>query len=882
MVHGRVSANTEHLAEFVLHGQPYLTGLGGTAGAVQAARIAANRALGSGSRPAKSELLLAGLQADIAKNTQFVSDIHDALQAFGIYNAGIVTASVEQIDNGITASPPDDEKRELNGVEDERAARHRVVAAMEAGLSPDESGLPEEFFPWNYRLLLTQERGLAELAADRDEADGSRWNPFDGSRADRNRLDRAAKMQQSVYNQTAASLGADGSGRLTKVEAIGALGDWTGDRTWEGDQYGDWVNAYYNTNLAKNEAGQATLNHHDSSELGNEFALIGKELAIEPETAVSFYNKIGAQGTTYLPTALVDSVSRTEGDWELHGVMADFGTGLGHASRQQTAAGENLLGFSGGALIAEPLPTRPGDPIATNHPDTVRSASPNGPRATHEIYHQSFLFAAGDFSPSFLAEATVETLVQADHDPTKAGTIHSSTGRGGAIRHRGRGEDPRNILLARSGERVATAAAVVDKLDSENRVDLLLYHKVPFQAAYVGDNAFAPKLDPDVPIARFLQTAGSNDRAAHRLVKEASWDWDRSTPVADTQFSDVGVAAGMDSILAQHATLMYPVGSVERVGITQTTINADTTPRGRPKTFGDSDLTAEEWKAAHGKVLHFGQGRLLNQKAKELVVLSIDGAMVDGRFDNRLSAPFATFLGGIEAETVEGMFAHSARLDDEAREYNRRVNTTVSAGIGLAGLAGPGISAAAGAGGSLHTYFDPFSIPTNNELETYRDQYQELSFVQSDHSTQWSNALNSRFLIHAAERGEIEIVVPGTAEPMAVPLRRPGDHLFEWQHPDTKEWSELPVATDSRNREFFAGTEVEQVIGQAGATHRNYMNGLLYATDSKEDITERRIAGKTDEHIQIYSQQVAVNQRLDEADVGAKGARLDDWLADGQ
>lgn len=865
MSDGTVSANTDDLSIFVTHGETLRGELEAVQQEVAVARQNAIAALG-GRSGSTAKLRLDGLIGKVVENTFFVSKIHDSLLAFGVEKAGLVSAPTAEIDEAMRTESLDDEQFQLRGkhAEAERLARDDVLLAMEVGLTPEESGLPPQYFPADYRRYHQSKEEIKILEAKRDDVDGSSWSPFDGNTQLAKSYDAEISRQEAKKDRYGSVLGVSGNGRLTAIEAIASLGDWTDDRTWEGAKYGDWVNAYYKSNLSNPlDDGSIYLSTPSTDNLGDEFAFIGEQVAIEPEAATGFYNELGADGSAYLPTALVDNVERSDDDKLLRQTLADYGTALGHASRQRTVEGSKILSFSGAELMKEPLPTR-----LTN-------------RHNHDdVYHSALLFVDGEFDRTFLAGAAVESVIQGASDSQASGSVQSEELVGHKTLSMGRGEDPRNILLTRSSEDVETAAAVVTGLVQEFSIDLLLSPEEPYRSVFTGSNIYDPGLssqvadDSVVPITKFLATASADDESSYRILNRAARD-------PDLAFSDAGVAAGVDAVLAQHATLMYPEDALEAVGIEPTTMKGHY-PLGRTRGYTEASgpMTADKWKAVHAKTLAYGQGWQLAAKTDELTGEALAGSIDAGPLDSQHVRPFATFAGAIRSEAIEGSFSYNAELDEEAKEYNRRVNTAVSAMISATTLtAGPFASIGSGAAGAAFTYSDPFSIPEDNELTALRDQFTELQFVQQSSGEKWANQIHPLVLDKAVAQGEIEVVVPGSDEPKIVPIRASkGGH--QWLDEQSNDWNEVPPLFSDEGDALFDQTTVEKSLIELLRTQHGYMDGVLYAADDKDNVTKRRATAGVDGG--------TADRKLDNATTRVTGAvnRSEElgvhrWIADG-
>lgn len=855
----RVTANTEDLQAFVSSGHQYVEALRSMHGDLEAT-LANTRATlaGLGATPVSSAPLLLELIVEAGNNNQFVSDLHDLLHEVGVPLGDTFSASVADVAAGLRSAGHQAYEGDRTLAQDlayqDRLLTHDALDAMQRGLHPNEAGVPPEYFPPEYVSMKDLDAEIVALEADRDDADGFAWWRWDNDGERIAEIDAELSAKRTERAALADGLGASGGGYLTEVEAIAALGDHTGDQAWEGEQYGRWTNEHEEL-FGHNEYGSVILNYRSGRSYGDEYTRIGNELVGRPEVALAFYNEVGADGAAHLPTALADSVGLGNDGEDLDEVLEDFSVALAEASELDHPDGSPRLEFTGDELMAGPL---------TN----------NG-SAWQTVYDPAFLFVSGDFDQQFLVDATAELLRQVEENPDRAPAVWLAQSEYGPSAYVP-GEDSRNILLARSSEDQDLVTAVVAELDSTGDLDLLLSPEVPFAFTYRGDDSYHPNLASDAPIATFLVIAGSDDLTANTIMNAAFDDPD--------PFSDSLVAAGIDGIMAQHATLMYDPSVLQAVGIEQTSIN-DHTPPGRA-------IDAEAWRTVHGKVFAHGQGEALTAATFGLVDEAIGGSLDTGEFDATLVDPFATMAGSMRAETSEAHFAYFAELDEETRRRNQRLNTAVNIGFDLVGsLPHPVFAIGAPIGSALYTYFDPLAASTDQELEAYRDQYTQLQVAGQDVGNRWQTYVYHRCLAAAMEINETTgepygatVALP-SGEQASVPITYEDGEYF-WVHPVTGSPEEVPSVNNGEYRQLFPiDTPIGSAVTQNNQIHYFYMNGVLVAADDRENVIRRRAEAQLDGvYIDHETGEIMGNggeTRLQDAESEVAKVEVYDWVAEG-
>lgn len=346
-------------------------------------------------------------------------------------------------------------------------------------------------------------------------------------------------------------------------------------------------------------------------------AAMADQVAGSVDTAVGFFNTAGPSGTARL-------VKIQPGDpaWGYldPGNISRFSTALADASRTGS------LGFTGGDLIGAQLDggyLQPGVPL---------------------------LFTTGDFDADFLVGATLAQLRNhIDLDALRGGEVYGPSGT--------------NILLARAAESADVSGAVIKALHATENgggADQAHHYLQPARA-------FQPAADGSYPITLFLAAAGTDPQAA-AIILTAAADQDGG-------FSDPGVAGGVDVVMARHATIMYPAGYLQDLGIST---------RGRltRRDWTGGGHTGRDWKRLRDLVLEHGQGAGLAAGNKQLVLeamdtdLSADGDLSSDRHHYELVALNAGALD-------EQWFQRVIEIRKQQDLSNTRRNNYVSAGLSV-------------------------------------------------------------------------------------------------------------------------------------------------------------------------------------------------------
>ena len=219
--------------------------------------------------------------------------------------------------------------------------------------------------------------------------------------------------------------------------AVAATSEVTAGSSWEGSLYGNHVNGIHHSSISslnelKEQAGHSA-----------ELARFGARLESDPIAAVAFYNRLGVERAADLPSLIgISGLGRETFD--------AYGAALAGASQVTNGSyGSPGLVFSGFDLLIHPKRSTSNDVV---------------------WYSPALLFAAAEFDPDFLASATQGALEAAErHDyqgsSSAIAQVHDySSPAARTVAYHTDGEDPRNILLARTAENPVAVTALLAAL----------------------------------------------------------------------------------------------------------------------------------------------------------------------------------------------------------------------------------------------------------------------------------------------------------------------------------------------------------------------------------------------------------------------------------
>ena len=785
----QVRAETDDLAAFLDGGRGYVGRLSGIGEWLARRRAVATATLGAGpvdeAGPALRRLLGAAEETN-----RFVAGVHTDLLSV-IYQPALAAA----ITDGL--APPDD------------AIRQRVAEALRAGATPSEAGLDRAYFPAGYLRVL-------ELDDQIEGAAGGSWRPWDRRRlagypqpaADRRHLDEL----RSELADLVIGLGLDGQRRMGELAATLAIGRATGGSAWAGRH----LAAVHIDHLDRGLVGEGWADRR--ALLGHDrpgFEVIGPYLADDREAALAFYNHLGAARAALLPTVLAEGGSA--------GSIAHYGRALAAASGMMDGGGRPRLRFGGDDLVGAPPP-------------------PLG----HDVIRHSpvLLLADGRFHRRFLADATAEALRRADRE----GALATHTRFTGHLDETPwtlqEGEDPRNLLLSQVVRQPGTAALVVEALAARpDGLGPLVAPVMPFQPSLATDGSdrsgdsgreAVPMLDGRVlayPVTAFLAQVGADDRASGVLLRAIAGQ-------AEPVLGDPGLAAGVDLVLASHATIAY--GGEDLV--IRDAVGAELGRIARTALAGS--VTAGQWRAVHRAVLDAGRGQALADSHHRLLEDALRLSAADGRFHAGQAEPFALLAARHDTAATQAMFRWAAGLDDGARHRAWQRSVAVNDTLGLLGLVPyVGVLATIG-GGAWARYGDRLARPDGHELAARRQQF--LDEVVENRGTAWQAVILDAMLADALAGPEptVELRHPRTGELVSAPLWRDEEGRHWWTDPASGDHHRLDGEGAPRLDDLFpngaAGTAtpigqaITDTAGLSGAYHAGRLSAL--DPDQLEDI----------------------------------------------
>ncbi len=320
--------------------------------------------------------------------------------------------------------------------------------------------------------------------------------PADASPADRSAtLASLRKIEADLLAELDLTPHTDNDKGLDEVRATTVTGDYFGDDEWTGEALGK---IFESEIYIRGDEPKSELSGEALSEIADSIDESG-------DASAAFFEEIGTEHAAALPTIVVE---QTRGDGAAVETIDNFSEGLGEATR----TGDLPEGFTGEKLIKQ------------------------GDRNT------AALFQAGDFEIDFEADAMVAVMEKA---PVGSGTRRHPTewpgfdwdGRDGLAEHFG--TDQRDLIFEKGTENPLLGVEVSQRLIDNGNAHLLI--------APVSMHPEQDYTDRPPPISGFLATVGTDPDVAGGLLAEASDDVELQPQVA----------AGVDAIMAQHATVIY-------------------------------------------------------------------------------------------------------------------------------------------------------------------------------------------------------------------------------------------------------------------------------------------------------------------------------------
>ncbi len=478
--------------------------------------------------------------------------------------------------------------------------------------------------------------------------------PWWGNPSDEEKAE-AAKIREK--------LGLDDDPEVTRVQIVSDTAELHGAQEWKGEQLAELWEENVKTN---NPIGGPHGGFKPETELSEEAQLaLGEALADDERASSSFFNQLGPGATATIPT-LIDEKPK---------ILENFSESLAAASRDRTENGGKVLNFDGDEVIAAPVPFN----------DSISPA---------------LLFVEGDFDEEFLAAATSESVRQRGGETARP-SIQTDLTNDGAFTEK-YGSNATNILLDQANENPETVNAVISELEKTDSLDLLLNPDHP----HTPFNGAGSKDEPRFPIAEFLGIAGANERNAGLILSEAN---------TVDEFSDPGVAGGIDAIMARHATVMYEKGYLEGLGI-------EPGSRLDQSEFGELGLDNDDWKAMRAKVLEHGMGERLAEGNNQLIAEAIEHDISEGTFgDNQERYKHLAIQSGVlDEQWFQSALEVKQQADADGEANNARLAATISTGVSVATLPlGPGTGLAIGTGTNAVLSEFPVSIWETGTTEEF-------------------------------------------------------------------------------------------------------------------------------------------------------------------
>ncbi len=757
-------ADTNDLARFIERGRSYRNALASIEDRVAVARRRTVEAIGT-SPAVEAGPTLGPLLAATLDTTQLASSVrHDLLTV----SARALPPALGRAVRDGRLPPPDD------------AIRNRLLEAVLAGATADQAGIDPAYLPPEVARHQRLRERIAGLEADRRRVDGHPLVWWDGDDDRMAAIDRRLARLGADLEEL-ADVGIEPDGSIDELDAIALIAETTDGLAWEGRRYAE----HFGTDLT-GPVGEAW---HYRPGLAAELAHVVERVAAEAEVGLAFHRQLGPAGAARLPTLAAVAGEQGDGDAddELHTLRA-LGESLAAATHARGADGGPSIGFGGAALVEQPMP------------DGLPAAVGRSPAT---------LLAFGRFDPAFLADATVATL-RLGHAGDRRGSI--ARWRWDADPWTTRttptaltAEDPRNILLAAAAANPEAARLVVrgllggarpnadrPSLGSSDRppreLDPLIRPTVPFDravGAVAADRLGHVDLDDPYPITTFLGTVAADPDLSRAILGAVA----EAVAVDGPVVGDVGTAAGLDLMLARHASTMLAPATLAAVRLPPSGLR-----RGRGPGVAIDPPT---WRAVGGEVVRWGRGQALAAATEELLHEAIAASIDDaGAVDLDRVRPFAQLAGRVEAESWAALFARSSALDDEARRRNRdagRAMALLSTGVGFVPW---GWTVAAPASVGWAWFFE--GSPTDEELQQLRLAWGDV--YQRRNPARWQRAVVEGWLerrLESAPTARVELVVPGLG-PRTVDVRWSDEHDgYRWRHPEAGDWRQLALPGDA-------------------------------------------------------------------------------------
>ncbi len=816
---GHVAADPDDLHRFVDRGGRYRAALQAGHERVLTARRRTVASLGADTPP---DLASPAVEALLARAIEVDEHVRAVVRALLEASAvGCRPALRRAIVEGRLPAPDD-------------AVREEVLAAVLAGLTPDDSGLDPAYFPAEYLRHLDLGRRIEEAESQREVADGRSWMWWDGDDAALAAIDEElARLRDRRLTLVEHGLAPDGS--IDTFDAVALVAEATAGEAWEGAVYGSAFARHHERGIADGGLfgrGAGALERPRGFDV--ELDHLAERVADDAEVALAFYERLGPELTADLPTFVIgaDGPGDAEGD---RITLAALSRGLGAASRLVGPLGQRL-GFGGDELLAQPR--------RSTQPGVVG-------------YSPALLFTDGEFDDAFLAAAAATTLQLADDGDPRGLSTHWGWDvvglfGGGRVSYDG-GEEPRNILLARVGERGEAARLVIEELteragDGPGALDSLLRPSVPFSPTLGPDPAgghwldrfdeladlhdlgnvadpdhgalspigYPPLADP-YPITGFLVAVAADPESSRRVLSSVA----ASVAVSGETVGDLGTAAGLDLMLGAHAATMVPAESLAVLGIEPAALNIG----------AESPVEAEHWRAVHGEVLRWGRGEALAAGAEELLGRAVQGSVrADGRVEIDAFAPIAHAAGRAQAEAYGALLAYAATLDDEARRRNRLANRSVAVATTAVGLLPGGWLVSGPTSLGWAWFFDGY--PDEHEITEHREAWRN-EFREVD-PFRWKKLAAAAYIetqLGPDGMAHLPIVIPDLGTEV-VPVRPTDDPLgFEWRHPETDRWKTLTPVDDGAHHQLphHDPSRLRQVVSAADEVSENHLDGVRAA-----------------------------------------------------
>ncbi len=385
---------------------------------------------------------------------------------------------------------------------------------------------------------------------------------------------------------------------VNEVRGTIAAGDYFGDSEWKGRQLGE----IYEDGLTDSPQSRFPEHSKLSAQALNEISV---EVSDDPTSGTAFFNRLGPESIALLPKVVLNERGSTDREID---TIDNFSESLGRSSRGE---GDGRLKFTGDAIFGS---------------QTV-------------VEESTLLLDKGDFSDEFVVSASASFL-ETDWVPVYDYPSDDTEGMESSAISERYGSDPRDVVMRKAVESGVVSEVVIELSRSENGLDVIFD---PGKSFTTDDS----ERGSGAPVTEFLESAGADKQAASLILVGGA--------ESPHDFSDFGVAAGVEAVMAQHVTIMYDEEYLAEHGI-------DPGDSGR---LSQEEMAAlgfgpDDWQKLTGKVHELGYGGFVATANDNLMFEAVEN---DLQVQMRIERDLPTLLdesGNVDEVKVR---AYAAQLE---------------------------------------------------------------------------------------------------------------------------------------------------------------------------------------------------------------------------